>query len=65
MTTLTVPHAVRRVANRENVSNDSTSVMLLSFKVKRASGIDLEEYSLFIFYRKDCCSMILLYRNVS
>lgn len=57
MTTLTVPHAVRRVANRENVSNDSTSVMLLSFKVKRAS--------LFIFYRKDSCSMILLYRNVS
>lgn len=57
MTTLTVPHAVRRVANRENVSNDSTSVMLLSFKVKRAS--------LLIFYRKDRCSMILLYRNVS
>lgn len=48
MTTLTVSHAVRRVANRENVSNDSTSVMLLSFKVKRASGIDLEEYSFFI-----------------
>lgn len=65
MTTLTVLHAVRRVANRENVPNDSTSVMLLSFKVKRASGIDLKEYSLFIFYRKDRCSMILLYRNVS